>query len=680
MATNQTGATQGNILIIDDAPENLQLLSKTLSEQGYIVRGALKGQMGIKAAQSAPPDLILLDIKMPDIDGYEVCEIIKNDPNIKEIPVIFLSALDDVWDKVKAFQVGGIDYITKPFQVEEVLARVKNQLLIRNLNKQLQAQNQQLQQEIIERKKAEKAAEAASKAKSEFVANMSHELRTPLNAILGFTQILSRDQFLNVEHREYLEIINRSGEHLLELIDDVLELSKIESGRIFLNESSFDFYRFLDSLEEMFQIKAEQKGLYLTFRISSEVPQYIKTDQQKLRGCLINLLGNAIKFTQLGSVTLRVSVGMTQKQQTTDNRQQILHFEVEDTGSGIAEDEIDSIFKAFVQAEIGRRSSEGTGLGLAISQKFVQMMGGEITVSSTVGEGTTFRFDINIVPVDEFAITTKPRQRVIGLHPNQEAYRILVADDTRENRLLLVKLLEPLGFEVREAENGQEAVTQWLAFHPHLIWMDTRMPVMDGLEATREIRGRERGRVGDGENSSSISLGGGTNFHPLTESPPHQSPLPLIPSRDPEFPAPHTVIIALTASVFEERRPDIIAAGCDDFVRKPFTEEVIFEKIAQYLGTRYLYEDLPQSITATRRVNPVSEKSDSFFLERMAAMPSRWVVNLEQAAKNLDEELVLQLIEQIPDNNALLAEALKKIIYDFRLDVILRLTQLFLSS
>ncbi|HEY9631842.1 MAG TPA: response regulator [Coleofasciculaceae cyanobacterium] len=661
MTINQI-ATEGNILIIDDTPENLQLLSQTLSEQGYTVRGAVRGKMGINAAQSAPPDLILLDIKMPDLDGYEVCERLKADPQTQEIPIIFLSALDDVWDKVRAFQIGGVDYITKPFKVEEVLARVKNQLLIRQLTKQLQTQNQQLQQEIIERRKAEEAAAAASRAKSQFVANMSHELRTPLNAILGFTQILSRDSLLSDEQRDYLEIINRSSEHLLGLIDDVLELSKIEAGTLLLNETSFDFYRFLDSLEEMFQIKAEQKNLYLMFRVASDVPQYIKADQQKLRGCLINLIGNAIKFTQVGSITLRVSAISDNNQLTIDNRPLTLHFEVEDTGSGIAAEEIDTIFQTFAQAEIGRKSAEGAGLGLAISQRFVQLMGGEITVRSTVGEGTTFQFSIKLASTTESELITKLRQRVISLEPSQQPYRILVVDDTRENRLLLVKLLEPIGFEVREAENGQEAVRQWFAFHPHLILMDTRMPVMDGLEAAREIRTRERelGRQGGQGGFSSVSL---------SSSSPQSS-----------MPSARSVIIVLTASVFEERRGETLAAGCDDFVRKPFTEEVIFEKIAQFLGVRYRYEDLPQLTTVPRRFNLVREETDSFFLERMAAMPLSWVVELNQAAKNINEESIVQLIEQIPENNTLLAAALKDLLDDFRLDIVFRLTQLFINN
>ena len=242
---------------------------------------------------------------MPDMNGYEVCGLLKADKQTREIPVIFISALDDVLDKVRAFTVGGIDYITKPFHVEEVLARVKNQLMIHQLSQQLQEQNQRLHQEVQVRQKAEEAAASASKAKSEFVANMSHELRTPLNAILGFTQVMLRDSTLNTEQQENVRIISRSGEHLLEVIDDVLELSKIEAGIIGLNESSFDLRSLLNNLEEMFRIKAEQKRLQLMFDVPPTLTRYVKTDKKKLQSCLVNLIGNAIKFTQTGSVILR---------------------------------------------------------------------------------------------------------------------------------------------------------------------------------------------------------------------------------------------------------------------------------------------------------------------------------------------------------------------------------------
>ncbi len=628
---NNLSTDRGNILIVDDTPENLQVLSITLSEHGYIVRGVVKGTMAIKVAHSAPPDVILLDIRMPEMDGYEVCEQLKASSATRDIPVVFISALDEIFDKVKAFKVGGVDYITKPFQVEEVLARVENQMTIQRLSRQLREQNQQLQQEVQERRKAEATATAVSQAKSQFVANMSHELRTPLNAILGFTQIMNRDRFLSSEQRENLRIINRSGEHLMELINDVLDLSKIEAGIISLNETSFDLYFLIDNLEETFQYKAEQKNLRLIFSIAADVPQYITTDQKKLRGCLINLLGNAIKFTDYGSVTLRVKTYPNQS----------LLFEVEDTGPGIANDEVNQLFEAFVQTEVGIKSSEGTGLGLAITQKFVQLMGGAITTSSVFGEGSIFKFNINIATADASDIITKSTRRVIGLE-SQSTYKILVVDDIAENRLLLVKLLQPIGFELNVAENGIQAIELWESWQPHLIYMDTRMPVKDGVEATREIRARE----------SQLDVN------------------------------TRTAIIALTASAFETRRAEILAAGCNDFIRKPFQEEVIFEKIAEYLGVRYVYEDLPESmaISSIKRKESERVRTDSFFSSELAQMPQGWVRDLSQAANEVNEELIQNLLEQIPTERANLAIALQELLENFRLDVILRLTKLFIDE
>src|SRR5919202_1137486 len=518
---------------------------------------------------------------------------------------------------------------------------------------------------------------------------MSHELRTPLNAILGFTQVMSRDPQLRTEQREYLRIINRSGEHLLDLINDILDLSKIEAGLISLDESSFNLYRLLDNLEEMFQIKAEQKKLKLLFIVPSNIPQYIKTDPKKLRVCLINLLGNAIKFTENATVTLRVTVELETGEEDTgmwghgDTEQSLanltasssplslfpntLHFEVEDTGPGIAPEEMQGLFDAFVQTETGRKFAEGTGLGLAITRNFVQLMGGEINVRTVVGEGATFKFDINIAEPDSLEIIAQPLRRVIGLEPNQEVYRLLVVDDTKENRLLLVKLLEPMGFEVCEAENGAEGVALWESWQPHLIWMDTRMPVMDGLEATRQIRSRERERR-TGRHRDRQKWGNGEG-EIVVSSQERLSVSVLSKSR------PATIIIALTASTFEEKRGEILAVGSDDFVRKPFTEEVIFEKLAEYLGVRYIYEDLPQSTNTLRRVEPIGEKSDLFFLSELAKMPLLWVKELYQAANVVNEELILDLIQKIPDENAALAEALTDLLKDFRLDVIVRITQ-----
>ncbi len=459
------------------------------------------------------------------------------------------------------------------------------------------------------------AAEAANRAKSEFLANMSHELRTPLNAILGFTQLLSREPALTPQQQEYLGIINRSGEHLLELINDVLEMSKIEAGRARLNCSSFDLYNLLDTLEEMLQQKAASKGLRLRFERQADLPQYVQTDESKLRQVLINLLGNAIKFTQVGSVSLRVR-----------GTPQTLHFEVEDTGPGIAPSELTTVFDAFVQTATGRQSQEGTGLGLPISRKFVRLMGGDITLQTTLGQGTVFRFDVQIALAPATEIAPRKRyQRVIGLAPQQPHYRLLVVEDKWENRSLLFKILEPMGFEVRAAVNGQEGVALWAAFAPHLIWMDMRMPVMDGYEATRLIKSQLQGQA--------------------------------------------TVIIALTASAFEEERTVALSAGCDDFVRKPFREEEIFDKMAQHLGVRYVYEpEIPprsQEPEPQLRVMP----------EVLATMPAAWRAQLHQAATQVDAELIWRLLDQIPESNATLTLALADLVNKFRFDQITALTQ-----
>jgi len=641
MTTNKTEENKGNILIVDDTPENLQVLSATLLDRGYKVRGVINGKMAIRAARAGSPDLILLDIKMPEMDGYEVCRQLKADPKTSGIPVIFISALDEVLDKVTAFQVGGVDFITKPFHVAEVLARIEHQLTIQKLKKQLLDRNTELQQEIIERKKAEEAAAAASLAKSQFVANMSHELRTPLNAILGFTEVMSRDSFLGDENLENLRIINRSGQHLLELINDVLDLSKIEAGIIALDERSFDLYQLLDTLEEMFQIKAESKNLQLKIFVQANVPQYIKTDEKKLRVCLINLLGNAIKFTlDGGRIWLRVSVESKQQlaeseiyPNSTSGEPFLILFEVEDTGVGIAAAEIDTLFDAFVQTEAGRNAADGTGLGLTITKKYVQIMGGDIGVVSVLGEGTSFKFNIRVSPATSSEITVATLQRVIGLEADQPVYRILAIDDNQENRLLLVKMLQPIGFEVREAENGHQGVEIWESWQPHLIWLDTRMPVMDGFEAVRQIRAKEK----------------------QTQR--------------------RTVIIALTASTFEERKSEIIAAGCDDFVRKPFQEQILFDKMACYLGVRYIYQEFARLPVGGLGRYFVSEKPDSFFGGLLAQMPQSWVEELYEAANDVNEELAIEIVDRIWESHPTLAHALKDLLTDYRLDKIMDLTQ-----
>ena len=483
---------------------------------------------------------------------------------------------------------------------------------------------------------AKQDAEVANLAKSEFLAKMSHELRTPLNAILGFTQLLHRDSSINLEQKKTLGIINHSGKHLLDLINDVLEMSKIEAGRITFNPSSFDLYRLLDSLYDMLRLKVESKGLKLIFERSEDLPEYVETDESKLRQVLINLLENGIKFTDTGLIMLRVSVisygselVSKEAKQNTDNQGKIIiHFEVEDTGSGIATDEIDRLFDAFVQTTTGRQSQEGTGLGLTISNQFVQLMGGEIAVNSTLGRGTIFSFNIPVRLALADLEPEQPMGRVIGLVPNQPKYRILVVEDQWENRQLLVKLLESVGFQVRQAENGQEGLKLWESWSPQLIWMDMQMPVMNGYEATKQIK---------------------ANLRDTT-----------------------TVIIALTASAFEESRSSILEAGCDDFVSKPFQEQEIFEKIAKYLGVEYIYEE--NSSCSFSSDSESVDRSYELNPESLAVMPTEWVTRLGEGATKLNNKLIFQALEEIPSEHSEMREAIASLANDFRYDLILKLT------
>ncbi len=479
-----------------------------------------------------------------------------------------------------------------------------------------------------ETRKAREAAEAASVAKSTFLANMSHELRTPLNAILGFAQVMEREPGLSPTQQEYLGIILRSGNHLLGLINDVLELSKIEAGRQEVNAEVFDLWKLLDSVEEMIALRAATKSLVLHVNVATDVPRYISSDQSKLRQILINLLGNAVKFTARGTITLTVQT-VPPAASTNGDRDHTPHapnlrFAVQDTGEGIPHDQQAHLFQAFVQTSSGRKTQEGTGLGLVISRQFVELLGGTISLESEPGVGSTFTFTI-AAPIADApgGSTSEPHAthlHITGITPAD--YRILVVDDRLENRLLLQHWLQASGFQVREATNGKEALDVWRTWQPHLIWMDIRMPVMDGYEASRQIKQSPQGN--------------------------------------------DTIVIAVTASAFEHERAAVLAIGCDDFVRKPVLETTFFECMALHLGFEVTYRaDGPATDTP-----PTPIRSSALDRAALRTLPFEWLSGLQEAIVIGDTSTAYAIIRQIEQHHERLANVLQTMVQQYQFDAL----------
>jgi CheY-like chemotaxis protein/nitrogen-specific signal transduction histidine kinase len=440
---------------------------------------------------------------------------------------------------------------------------------------------------------AKNAAEAANRAKSDFLANMSHELRTPLNAILGFSNLL-REAPCSDKQRRDLDIISRSGEHLLHIIDEVLDVAKIEAGRKELKIEPCDLIGLVRDVMDMMHARAAAKGLELLLVLSDEFPAYVRTDASRLRHVLINLLGNAVKYTEKGGVTLRLNATPSDESPNL-----LLTFDVEDTGAGIAAEDQARIFEAFVQ--VGKSAPQkGTGLGLTITRQFVEQMGGNIFLDSAPGKGSRFRVEVPAEKAQETEVIARSgdSERIIGLEPGQPEYRVLVVDDELENSIVLERLLQSAGFPVKIASDGAQGVQMFQAWRPRFIWMDLRMPVMDGVEAASRIRALEGGR--------------------------------------------NVKIVALTASIFSGERNEVLAAGMDDLVRKPYCPGEVFDCLARHLGVRYCRgETLPTSPGEP----PAAHHQD------LATLPKELRTELANAVISLDRERIARVIRRVSERN-----------------------------
>ena len=474
------------------------------------------------------------------------------------------------------------------------------------LNEKLEDLVEARTQELVVAKEAaeiaQKQAEQANKVKSDFLSNMSHELRTPLNGILGYAQILMNDNSVSEKHKEKLQIINKSGEHLLGLINDILDLSKIEAGKMELHYAETDLHALVQEIYDLFKLRCENKGLQLVVEKDAQLPKCVRTDTGKLRQCIINFMGNAVKFTQKGSITFIVT------KEFNGN----IRFAVRDTGRGIPKDKISEMTKPFTQIYHAQNTEGGTGLGLAITKSYIELMGGVMHIESELDKGSTFSFSLPLEIIETPVRTAQKNTNKVKAIKNEIKPRILIVDDSQINVEVANEFLQSAGFITEKAYNGKEAVEKYYTFKPDLIMMDIRMPVINGFEATKEIRT--------------------------------------------QYPQSNVKIIAVTADAFEHQKHEIIQSGLDDYVAKPYTASQLFDAIAKNLNIEYVYENDVMADTTEETAFNIEELDFTFVQQHI---PDTWVAEAEKCLLMGNMEELSKVIQFLNDENATVAQ-LKK--------------------